>query len=351
MKVLVALSGGVDSSVAAALMVEAGHEVAGVTLKLWGGDSDSGCCSVSDVDDARRVAQQLGIDHYVFNFGSDFDRYVVEPYLADHVAGLTPNPCVECNRHIKFDRLLERCDVLGFDRLVTGHHVKLVDTDAGPRLARSADDAKDQSYVLHMIPATDLARCWFPLGEMTKTEVREHAERLGLRTAAKPDSQDVCFITKSAGRSNFMTGRIDLHSADLVDTDGTVVGQTSEVELITIGQRRGLDLGGSGERRYAVNVDVPGRKVTIGTAADLMCSGVLVSNLAWADGPVEGPVQVQVSAHGKAMAGELDGDGHVRWLEPQRRVAPGQAVVFYRHDDVHGDIVLGGGTAAGHLET
>ncbi|NOX28831.1 MAG: tRNA 2-thiouridine(34) synthase MnmA, partial [Actinobacteria bacterium] len=298
MRVLVAMSGGVDSSVAAALMVEYGHDVAGVTLKLWGGDSDSGCCSVSDVDDARRVAQQLDIDHHVFNFSDDFNRHVVEPYVVDHAAGLTPNPCIECNRYLKFDRLLERTRVLGFDRLVTGHHVRMIETTEGLRLARSADSAKDQSYVLHMISVADLATCLFPLGEMTKSEVRDHAHRLNLRTAGKPDSQDLCFVTKASGRAKFLADRIELHSGDLVDADGNTVGRTDSVELVTIGQRRGLDLGGSGDRRYAVDVDVPRRRVVIGNAADLVSVGVRLESHVWVDGPVSGPVAVQVSAHG-----------------------------------------------------
>ena len=150
-RVLVAMSGGVDSSVAAALLQEAGYDVAGVTMKLWGGPSDTGCCSVSDVDDARWVADQLGLQHHVFNFGDDFDRHVVAPYVADHAAGRTPNPCVECNRHLKFDRLVRRAEALGFDMVATGHHARVAATDDGPRIARGADAAKDQSYVLHML--------------------------------------------------------------------------------------------------------------------------------------------------------------------------------------------------------
>ena len=335
-KIMVAMSGGVDSSVAAALMVEAGHEVTGVTLKLWGGESDSGCCSVSDVDDARRVAQQLGIAHHVFNFGDDFDRHVVEPYVQAHLEGLTPNPCVECNRHIKFDRLLERARVLGFDRLVTGHHVRLVDVDGGPRLARAADSAKD-----HMLDEDELASCEFPLGAMTKDEVRAHAARLGLRTAGKPDSQDVCFITSTGGRADFLGRRGELHAGELVDTDGAVVGSVEHVELVTIGQRRGLDLGGSGDRRYAVHVDVPKRRVVVGTADDLMAPSLAIDEPDWTGAPVAGPLLAQVSAHGRPMPGHLDGRVF-RWDEPQRRVAPGQSVVFYRDDPSVGQFVVGG---------
>ncbi len=191
-RVMVAMSGGVDSSVAAALCVEAGHDVVGVTLRLWGGESDSGCCSVSDVEDARRVAHQLDIDHHVFNLADDFARHVVGPYVAAHAEGRTPNPCIECNRHLKFDRLLSRATALGFDAVATGHHARVV-TDAGGvrRVARGADAAKDQSYVLYMLRADALGRVALPVGAMTKDEVRQHARRLGLATASKPDSQDV----------------------------------------------------------------------------------------------------------------------------------------------------------------
>src|SRR6266568_2751025 len=187
MRVLVAMSGGVDSSVAAALLQEAGHDVVGATMKLWGGDSDSGCCSVADVEDARRVAQQLGIVHHVFNFTDDFDRKVVERYVAEHQAGRTPNPCIECNRHLKFDRLLRRADQLRFDAVATGHYARITRTDAGRyQLRRGVDQLKDQSYVLHMLGQSELAGVLLPIGELTKAEVRARAAELGLRTAAKP---------------------------------------------------------------------------------------------------------------------------------------------------------------------
>ena len=175
-RVLVAMSGGVDSSVAAALLVEAGEDVVGATMKLWGGPSDTGCCSVADVEDARRVAQQLGIAHHVFNFSDEFDRHVVDPYVSDHASGRTPNPCVECNRHLKFDRLLSRARQLGFDAVATGHHARVV-AAAGGRwsLRRGSDPAKDQSYVLYMLGQDQLARVRLPVGELTKEEVRKRA--------------------------------------------------------------------------------------------------------------------------------------------------------------------------------
>src|SRR5580704_4955531 len=172
MRVLVAMSGGVDSSVAAAPWGGQGHAVVGATLKLWGGPSDSGCCSVADVDDARRVAQQLGVDHHVFNFSPAFERDVVEPYVADHAAGRTPNPCVACNRHLKFDRFAVRARQLGFDAIATGHHARVVATPDGFELRRGLDPAKDQSYVLHMLGQDQLSRLLLPIGELTKAEVR-----------------------------------------------------------------------------------------------------------------------------------------------------------------------------------
>ena len=217
------MSGGVDSSVAAALLVEQGHDVVGATLKLWGGPSDSGCCSVADVDDARRVAQQLGIAHHVFNLTDEFERHVVDPYVEAHARGRTPNPCIECNRRIKFDRLLARSDRLGFDRLATGHHAR-VTAEGGLRLRlrlrRGADPAKDQSYVLSMLDQSALGRVVFPVGDMTKDAVRAHAARLGLRTADKPDSQDVCFITSIEGRAGFLAERLPFHAGEVVDTAG-----------------------------------------------------------------------------------------------------------------------------------
>jgi len=340
-RAMVAMSGGVDSSVAAALMLERGYEVTGVTLKLWGGDSDSGCCSVSDVDDARRVAQQLDIGHFVFNFADDFDEHVVDPYVSEHLGGRTPNPCIECNRHLKFDRLFERSRALGFDVLVTGHHVRVVSTEDGPRLSRALDAAKDQSYVLHMLSTDVIAGCEFPVGSMQKSDVRDRAERLGLRTAHKPESQDLCFITRAQGRAAFLSARGNLSPGTIVDTDGATIGTVPSVELVTIGQRRGLRLGGPGDRTFAIDVDVDAKRVTVGTAADLLRSGVDLESHSWAGDAHVGQVLAQASAHGAAYPGVLDRMGALVWDKPQRRVAPGQSVVFYL-----GDVVVGGAIAA-----
>jgi tRNA-specific 2-thiouridylase len=341
--VLVAMSGGVDSSVAAAILRDGGWDVVGVTMKLWGGESDSGCCSVSDVDDARRVAQQLGIDHAVFNFGADFAAHVVDPYVAAHADGRTPNPCIECNRHLKFDRLLARANLLGFDAVATGHHARVDAAGDGTwRLRRGADRAKDQSYVLHVLGQHALGRVRFPVGGLTKAEVRERAAALGLRTAAKPDSQDVCFITSTGGRAGFLASRLPLRGGTVVDTGGRRLATVDAVQLVTVGQRRGLHAGGNGERRYVVAVDVDDAVVTVGSREELVTDRTELEDIGWAAGPFEGPALVQCSAHGRPAAARVDREGTVWWDEPQRRVAPGQAVVFYDPSDTY---VLGGGTA------
>ncbi len=344
-EILVAMSGGVDSSVAAALLVDQGHQVTGVTLKLWGGESDSGCCSVSDVDDARRVAQQLGIDHHVFNFGDEFVEFVIDPYVADYQAGRTPNPCVECNRHIKFDKLLRRADALGFELVATGHHARIVEDGAGVRrLARGEDEAKDQSYVLHMLDQAQLSRLILPVGDITKDRVRELATELGLRTADKPDSQDVCFIHSDGGREKFLGDRIPLTAADIVDTDGAVVGRTTSVQLVTIGQRKGLGLAGNAERNYVIDIDPSTPQVTVGPRELTRTDLTAISDLAWTAEKVGGTLMVQAAAHGRREAAVVEpginGAGVVCWAEPHTRIAAGQSVVFYV-----GDQVVGGATA------
>jgi len=359
MRVLVAMSGGVDSSVAAALLVEQGHDVVGATLKLWGGASDSGCCSVADVEDARRVAQQLGIEHHVFNLTEEFDRHVVAPYVVEHERGRTPNPCIECNRSLKFDRLLGRAERLGFDRLATGHHARVTGHggDGAFRLRRGADAHKDQSYVLSMLGQDALARVLFPVGDMTKERVRAHARRLGLRTAAKPDSQDVCFIGSAEGRLGFLEGRMALHAAEVVDTAGRPAGSVDAVELVTVGQRRGMGHGSDGTRRYVTHVDVAARRVTVGSAADALRPSVVLAgpSLTWVDHPPSPGTRAvaQVSAHGRPVCCTVrpvdetaggENDLVVHFDAPQRPVAPGQTVALY--DALDPDAVVGAGIAA-----
>ena len=344
MRVLVAMSGGVDSSVTAALLLEQGHDVVGATMKLWGGSSDSGCCSVADVEDARRVAQQLGVAHHVFNFTDDFDRHVVDPYVDAHARGQTPNPCIECNRHIKFDRFLRRADQLGFDAIATGHHARVVRGEGGRwELRRGVDARKDQSYVLSMLDQRALARTLLPVGEMTKDDVRAVAADRGLRTAAKPDSQDVCFILSTdGGRETFLGDRIPLRRGTLVDRDGRPVGEVPAVELVTVGQRRGVTGGGTGGRVYALDVDVDAAVVVVGSEDDLLVAEVVLADLTWSDEALTGGARVhlQTSAHGRPLAASYGGDGGFVWDEPARRVAPGQTVAIY-----DGDRVVGAGIA------
>ena len=355
MRVLAALSGGVDSSVAAALLHEDGHEVVAVTMKLWGGESDTGCCSVSEVEDARRAAAQLNLDHHVFNFGEEFEKHVVAPYVADHAAGRTPNPCVECNRHLKFDVLLRRAELLGYEAVATGHHARIVTLlDGSRRIARGADTAKDQSYVLYTLTAKELDSVMFPIGEMTKEQVRSHAASLHLRTAAKPDSQDVCFITRASGRAAFLEQRIELHPGRIQDEDGETLGTVSAVEVVTLGQRRGLHLAGGAAARYVVDVDLPTATVTVGGPEGLLCDELELENLVWAADAVEGVMNLQCAAHGAALPATVtldpaeDGPATVRvqWHEPHRRIATGQSVVMYAELETTAgleQVVVGGG--------
>ena len=337
------MSGGVDSSVAAAVLRDAGHEVVGVTMRLWGGESDTGCCSVADVDDARRAAQQIGVDHLVFNFTEDFDTHVVQPYVRDHAAGVTPNPCIECNRHLKFARLLERATLLGFDAVATGHHARIIEHDGARYVARGADAAKDQSYVVHMLDQDALARTVFPIGHLTKADVRGIASELGLRTAAKPDSQDVCFITSTGGRETFLGHRIPFRRAEVRTETGETVGEVPALELVTLGQRRGLQLSGAPARRYVVAIDHERAVVTVGDETALFVDRQPVRSITWAAEPRPGEVLVQGSAHGAVAAAVLESDGLVRWATPQRRIAAGQSLVFYDPTDTY---VLGGGLAS-----
>jgi tRNA-specific 2-thiouridylase len=340
MRVLVAMSGGVDSSVAAGLLRREGHEVVGATLKLWGGIGDSGCCSLADVTDARRVADRLGIEHHVFNFTDAFDEHVVEPYVAAHARAETPNPCVECNRHVKFGTLLARARRLGFDAVATGHHARIVRDRGQAKLLRGADPSKDQSYVLSVLGQNELAETLLPIGEMTKDEVRSLAHDLGLGVADKPDSQDVCFIsshTAGASRGRFLAERIALHQGVVRDGEGHTLGTVDAIELVTIGQRRHVGNVATNERRYVTAVDIEARTVTIGSREELLVTETPLRSRTFVHGaiPDGAPVEVQTSAHGDTRPALSSASG-VTYLEPARRVAPGQIVALYRGDEVIG---------------
>jgi tRNA-specific 2-thiouridylase len=334
------MSGGVDSSVAAGLLIEQGHEVVGATLKLWGGVSDSGCCSVADVDDARRVAQTLGIDHHVFNYSEEFERHVVTPFVEGHLAGASPNPCIECNRHIKFDLLFERALRLGFDAVATGHHAQVTRRGPSHFLVRGADDQKDQSYVLGYLREEQLSMLLLPIGHLKKADVRAHAERLGLRTWDKPDSQDVCFIEASKGREVFLRQRATLTSATIVDVvTHEELGVSHAAELMTVGQRRGVLPGRDGEKRYVSRVDLVAKRVEVGRLEEILVSSLNLdeSSLSFAHGTLTDghAVLAQCSAHGRVQRATLHHDERW-WLElhePTRPVAAGQSVVLYSVED------------------
>ena len=283
------MSGGVDSSVAAARLLDAGHEVVGVTMKLWGGESDTGCCSVSDVDDARRVAQQLGIAHHVWSFTDDFEQHVVGPYVEAHRTGRTPTRASSATATSSSTACSAACRPWATTPWPPATTPASSSAPTAPGAWPGAPTpAKDQSYVLYVLGQGQLARTLLPVGDMTKDEVRAEAVRLGLRTADKPDSQDVCFVTSAAGRPGFLGRRIPLRPGRVVEA-GEEVGHVDAVELVTIGQRRGLGLAGGAAPRYVVDVDVPGATVTVGTEADLQSDQVVLDRVVWPTAPSPGP--------------------------------------------------------------
>lgn len=340
------MSGGVDSSVAAALMKDAGHEVMGVTLKLWSGPGGeaptAGCCTVSDAEDARRVAAQLDIPYYVLDHTDDFKDGVVDRFVHDYAAGLTPNPCIECNRTVKFDRLLGRLDDFECDVLVTGHHARTREIGGGSwQLLRGEDSAKDQSYVLSMLTQRELSRTRFPVGELTKKEVRRVAAGMGMRTAHKPESMDICFVGQQDYRGFLRENAPEAFEPGMVvDTAGEEVGTHDGVAGFTVGQRRGLGVA-VGEPRFVISVDADEARVVVGRRDELGVDSVRLHEVTWASGSgVEGPLMAQYRAHAEPVKSWLDGDT-LSFDEAQEAIAPGQTVAFY-----DGDVVLGGALIA-----
>ncbi len=344
-RVLVAMSGGVDSSVAAALMIEAGHEVIGVTLKLWSGPNGeaptAGCCTVSDAEDARRVAAQLDIPYYVLDYTEDFSQGVIGRFVDDYLHGRTPNPCVECNRTVKFSRLLAQATDFGCDVVATGHYARTRFEDERWRLLRGTDPRKDQSYVLSMLGQAQLSRIRFPVGEIDKARTREIALSLGLRTAHKPESMDICFV----GRRDYRTFLVEqapdsVEPGRFVGVDGVDLGRHDGITNFTIGQRRRLGIA-LGEPRYVVDVDPRTRTVTLGRHDDLAVVGVELEQVTFVSAAVEGPVSVQYRAHGEAVPAILEA-GRVTFESAQHGVAPGQTAAFFAGDEVLGGAIIAG---------
>ncbi|WP_186290532.1 tRNA 2-thiouridine(34) synthase MnmA [Gordonia zhaorongruii] len=357
MRVLAAMSGGVDSAVAAARAVEAGHDVVGVHLALSTAPGalrtgSRGCCSREDADDARRAADVLGIPFYVWDFADRFKEDVIDEFVAAYAAGETPNPCLSCNEKIKFSALAERAEALGFDALATGHYARLVDGE----LRRAVDVDKDQSYVLAVLDDRQLSRAMFPIGDTPKPQIREEAERRGLAVANKPDSHDICFIPSGDTRA-FLGARIGVRPGAVVDSStGEKLADHEGVHGFTIGQRKGLGVeapAADGAPRYVTGIDPDSGTVTVGTASDLEVRGITANKVVWTSGQApDGPVDcvVQVRAHGglaPAVATPVDGaDGpgiRIDLGEPLRGVARGQAAVLYAPDDAYGDQVVGCG--------
>lgn len=349
-KALIAMSGGVDSSVAAFLVKAQGYDSIGCTMKLYdnalaGVSRSHTCCSLDDVEDARSVAYRLGIPYYVFNFKDDFEEKVIRKFIRSYEAGITPNPCIDCNRYLKFDRLYERARVLGCDCIVTGHYARIERDGERYLLKKALNNSKDQSYVLYSLTQAQLAHTLFPLGTLKKTDVRRMAEEQGFVNADKPDSQDICFVPDGdyASVIRRYTGK-DAEAGDFVSADGTVLGRHKGIIHYTVGQRRGLGICAP-EPLYVCGIFPGSNTVLLGRNADLYRKDVDVANVHWISGTAPqadfrcaAKLRYRQSEQPAAVIPTGADTVHIVFDEPQRAVTPGQAAVFY-----DGDTVLGGG--------
>ncbi len=359
MRVVAAMSGGVDSAVAAARMVDAGHEVVGVHLALSQSaatlrESARGCCTIEDSGDARRVADRLGIPFYVWDMAERFRQDVVEDFIAEYSAGRTPNPCLRCNEKVKFSGLLDKAVALGFDAVATGHYAQIVEREdpsaaGGVRreLHRAVDPAKDQSYVLGVLDAEQLERAFFPLGDTDKPAVRAEAAARGFSVARKPDSHDICFIP-DGDTSAWLTARLGERPGPIVDSAGRQLGEHGGAYAFTVGQRRGLGLKvppPDGSKRYVLSTDTRSNTVVVGEQELLGVDSIVGEHSRWCGPAPQGvvPVGVQVRAHGEELPGHAWADGdrlQVRLSRRLRGVAPGQAVVLYDGTRVVGSATI-----------
>ncbi len=344
-RVAVAMSGGVDSSLAAALLKEAGYEVIGITMQIWPSDEQArfdGCCGLEAIEDAKKVAYKLGIPHYVINFRDIFAQKVIADFCLEYRLGRTPNPCIRCNQYIKFDALLKKAKGLDYSFIATGHYARIEQSPNGYHLLKAVDLTKDQSYFLYTLGQSELQHLLLPIGNLRKAKVRRLATEMELPTATRRESQDICFIPDNDYRS-FIARHIPPKSGDIVDANGKVLGRHSGLAQYTVGQRQGLGLA-SNKRLYVLRLDAANNRLMVGTRDQLLSNRLFASKLSWVSGeaprePINITAKIRYrSPEATAKLNLNDGVAEVSFQQPQCAIAPGQAIVFYQ-----GNAVLGGG--------